>query len=378
MESNWWSKFKWIVSVYRDLKRSSSFYSTLGRRLIIGALCALPVSGLIYEFLLPEELYIEALNIDAANTSYFVYVISFATWLLGLCLIIFDIRSIASAARKVARVQISGLPGAAIDFPDYILSSAEKRCTREPIELGIHNPTKESIADHIARFNAELCVDLFSRFVVHRDCEGIYIGGLTRIPLLVAYGTFLKNISAKITYFDKFHREGKWKVLNDEDVNISFEIHENPCSPNAQGDIGIALGFSTQILKQQLPAALAENTIFLSPNTEKSRNLIMNQSNLERISESFKSIIDNLNTPDVRRVHLFLSVQSSLAIEIGRQYQEGTHRNWVIHNFDAEQGRYSWAIELSKSGIAEYKSADLKVNDTSVNTLEMACEVDMP
>ena len=54
-------------------------------------------------------------------------------------------------------------------------------------------------------------------------------------------------------------------------------------------------------------------------------------------------------------MHLFLSIQSSLAIELGRCYQEGTHKNWVIHNFDAQAGEYNWAVELSKSGIQEYQ-----------------------
>ena len=45
---------------------------------------------------------------------------------------------------------------------------------------------------------------------------------------------------------------------------------------------------------------------------------------------------------------------TKLAIEIGRKYQEGTHKNWVIHNYDAQFGAYNWAVELSKSGVMEY------------------------
>ena len=45
---------------------------------------------------------------------------------------------------------------------------------------------------------------------------------------------------------------------------------------------------------------------------------------------------------------------TKLAIEIGRKYQEGTHKNWVIHNYDAHAGTYIWALELSKSDVMEY------------------------
>jgi len=60
--------------------------------------------------------------------------------------------------------------------------------------------------------------------------------------------------------------------------------------------------------------------------------------------------------PNCNRVHLFLSVQSALAIEIGRRYQEGTQQNWVIHNFDPSSKSYNWALELSKSGVSAYSS----------------------
>jgi len=41
-----------------------------------------------------------------------------------------------------------------------------------------------------------------------------------------------------------------------------------------------------------------------------------------------------------------------LALDIGRRYQEGMHKNWVIHNFDASKDKYNWAVELSKNGLS--------------------------
>jgi hypothetical protein len=73
------------------------------------------------------------------------------------------------------------------------------------------------------------------------------------------------------------------------------------------------------------------------------------------LSNEIKGIIDRLSAPETKKVHLFLSIQSSLAIELGRCYQEVTHKNWVIHNFNAQASEYNWAVELSKSGLQEYK-----------------------
>jgi len=33
---------------------------------------------------------------------------------------------------------------------------------------------------------------------------------------------------------------------------------------------------------------------------------------------------------------MFLSVQISVALEIGRNYQEGMYKNYVVHNFNSD------------------------------------------
>jgi frataxin-like iron-binding protein CyaY len=61
----------------------------------------------------------------------------------------------------------------------------------------------------------------------------------------------------------------------------------------------------------------------------------MNQANLQRITESLEKIISQFSSdPNTKKIYLFLSVQSTLAIEIGRKFQEGMHKVWVIHNFN--------------------------------------------
>ena len=100
-----------------------------------------------------------------------------------------------------------------------------------------------------------------------------------------------------------------------------------------------------------MPVDIHEHIINISPSIKNERNLIKNQDNLQEISKKIGTLIDKLSAlPNCKRIHLFLSVQSALAIEIGRKYQEGTHKNWVIHNYDAQSGRYIWALELSKTG----------------------------
>lgn len=167
--------------------------------------------------------------------------------------------------------------------------------------------------------------------------------------------TLLRNLTAEVVYFDKFHKTSKWQTLKEENKQVSLKYENLINTPNVNGELGIAVGFTTQINKSQIPENLRNHTTLISASSQSERNLIQNQENLESISGEIQRIIDTLSTTDnVKRIHLFLSVQSSLAIQIGRIYQEGIHRNWVVHNFNPVEGGYEWAIEINRKGIALY------------------------
>ncbi|WP_408635958.1 SAVED domain-containing protein [Parendozoicomonas callyspongiae] len=85
----------------------------------------------------------------------------------------------------------------------------------------------------------------------------------------------------------------------------------------------LAIGSTTSISPQQLPVPLQGCTTILQPNTDCDRNLIKNQQNLIQLSGEVGRLIDQLSAlPDCQRVHLFLSVQSSFDLELGRRFQE--------------------------------------------------------
>lgn len=130
-------------------------------------------------------------------------------------------------------------------------------------------------------------------------------------------------------------------------------------SPN--GDIGIAIGFTTPIQLTQLPEFIKEYTTIISSSVGSERNLIKNQDNLHQLLHSIAQLIDKASALLVcERMHLFLSVQSTFALEIGRRFQEGIHKNWIIHNFDPTIGSYSWALELTANLVRYYGNENSK------------------
>tara|TARA_B100000446_G_scaffold188107_1_gene220426 strand:- start:38189 stop:39277 length:1089 start_codon:yes stop_codon:yes gene_type:complete len=341
MQSTFWSKFKWFFERILEFKKKAYPLSTLGARLI---LFGSPMTLIAIKVIFPPKFIIQGFEFTSNEIS----LISILPILVGCYLIHHEL---ALSARNTARVIITGLPGVSSVFPTGLLSKSEQKLSRETVELSAPDSDIDLL---IERYNAELCVDLFKRFVLQDGCQKLYIGGLARVPFLVAYGAFLRNVS-NIVLFDKVHRDGNWRLLNDENQAVEFLNISDLPKPNENGDVGLAVAFSTVINAGQLPASLQKHTKILRPSITGERNLILNQENLQHISGSLARMIDALSqSSEVKLIHLFLSVQSSLAIEIGRRYQEGTHKKWVIHNFNANDHCYDWAVKLSNSGLSSF------------------------
>ena len=349
-----WERFKWLIVTALKFKRTPYPKTKWGVWLCIAAMGSGFFSFGVIDIKFQNEFIVNTLNLTGQEPSlYSMYLSSFLT-LIGMGLIYSEWNL---KTRHTAKVFISALPGVSAHFPENILDPTEKAFCREPVTLGICQDTQESIDPQIKRFNAELEIGIFNRFILQDKGQRLYIGGLARIPFLVSYGTLLRNLSSELFYFDKFHRNGEWQLLSEENKQVAILSSNAIDKVNPTGDIGLVISFTTVIERHQLPSNIQGYTVDISPSVQQERNLIKNQNNLQQISRDIGILIDKLSAlAGCKRVHLFLSVQSALAIEIGRRYQEGTHKNWVVHNYEPSSGTYNWAIELSKSGITEYCS----------------------
>ncbi|NRA54106.1 MAG: SAVED domain-containing protein [Gammaproteobacteria bacterium] len=353
MKNNAWERLKWLWLSYLEMRKKAYPLATLGTKLIIASLSVVSIFNLAIRATIPEGYIINDVTYSTGEISLYSMLLGFITLIVGVMLIHADIRNLA---RNTAKVLITGMKGTSVRFPSELLSKSEKRDSRETVQLSISESDSSSLEDQISLYNSELAVGLYSRFILHNDCNRVYLGGLARVPFLVAYGACFRAVSTKVIYFDKFHRNSEWKLLNDESDQLTFDSYDiRNIKPNLNGDIGIALSFSNEIKSFHLPESIRENTIMMTSGNKVEKNLIKNQENLHSLTESLKAIIDNLSILEgCKKIHLFLAVQSTFALDIGRRYQEGTHKNWVIHNFNAAEGKYEWAIEISKTGITQY------------------------
>lgn len=343
---------RYIFDTYIRFCKSTYPMIKYGVRLLLGTPLLVGGINLLLYVPLPEDVDFKLMDISYGEVSYISIGTTIITTILGAILIVVGLIMAKQKARKTSKVLITSMLEESAEFPDDILTDIEKKDAREMVVLGLVE-TENYVNQSIKMFNAEQEVNIYDRFILNHDCKKVLLGGRARVPFLVAYGSRFRNISAKIVYFDQLHQNQKWELLDDvnEDISINYEDIES-IEANRNGDIGLAISFTSQILDSQLPPSIKNHTLMISSSVEPTRNLIKNQDNLQKISHEIKSIIDKLSVKiNCKYIHMFLSVQTSVALEIGRNYQEGMHKNFIVHNFDAVEGKYGWQIRICKNKI---------------------------
>lgn len=347
-----WERFKWTIEQIKQMKKKSAPFATLGVKLILGAITLFSIGGIALYVLLPPEFLINEIKYTNKEIPTYSLNIGLFIILIGILMILFEAYNYKKA-RKTGKLIINGMKEGFKEFPIDVLSYDEKNNSRDTIKIGIIEDIN-SFEKQIKYYNSEKDIDLYNRFIFNNEIEKLYVCGISRVPFLVAYGYCLKG-SVALKYIEKEHGTNKSFFLDDVNEKINIEKQNNEVNISPNGDVGIAIGFTTEIKKEHLPLMLQDNTLFIKPSIDVSRLLIKNQNNLEEIVKEIQKTIDIYSGKvNCKKIHLFLAIQTSFAIELGRHFQEGMHKNWIIYNFDGSQGKYSSAIELSKDGIKEF------------------------
>lgn len=348
-----WEKFKWFVEQIKQIKKKSAPFATLGTKLIIRSLITIGVGNIALYLIFPKGMLIEEFKVSNGELSIFTLILAVIVMIIGFGMILFEVLNY-KRARKTGKLIINGMKNGYKNFPIDILSFEEKNNSRDIINIGMIEEV-DNLEKQIEYYNSEKQIDLYNRFIFNDEVENLYVCGISRVPFLVAYGACLKgNVSVK--YIEREHSTNKSFFLDDVNQKINIIKMNEQIELSEYGDIGIAIGFTSEIHKEHLPEKLKGHTLFIKPSLEEDRLLIKNQDNLIEIVKKIQKIIDSYSSNSLcKKIHLFLSIQTSFAIELGRHFQEGIHKNWVIHNFDGRTGKYSWALEVSKDFLKKYE-----------------------
>lgn len=295
------------------------------------------------------------INITNDNPGLIVQIIGIIFLLFGALILIFEYFHIFS--EKVILYFGNTLNHGDSKPPKYAMSKND-RINPNIVQLGLINTyDKEELFDEYIHI-----LKSFKRREEHKESSKIYLAALGSTPYLFLLGTLIRNGHIKNEVLDYNRDKGKWYRLDSigekrthslmyEDTAISVDDKLEELVSNDSNAIGIALAYTFKIYKTSVPEELRENTLYLTHSLGFGNDRLDDIQSQTSLLDELALYIDRIRSVH-KEVHLFISAQASVCINIGKRYQDNTMENIYIHNFKGADRKYDWSISFNKGKIA--------------------------
>lgn len=207
---------------------------------------------------------------------------------------------------------------------------------------------------------------LIEQRIQNKHSKKVYIGALGSFPYLFLLGTLFRNAYSNIVILDyDRHAQGggKWYKLpsmNESNLKIchelmysemSIEDKINELNNSSSDEVGIALSYTFTVNKEAIPSELQSNTLYLKKSLGIGHDKLSNEEAQKALLNELSVYIATLWNQH-KKIHLFVSAQSSMCINIGKSYMNNAHGTLVLHNYDNSSKMYNWNIEFEKGNIS--------------------------
>jgi len=189
----------------------------------------------------------------------------------------------------------------------------------------------------------------------------IYLGALGSFPYLYLIGSLFRDgYSDKLQLLDYERGKSKWYILpkyKSEDIkhelmyqNENTTIEDELERISEFDDVGIALSYTFKIEKNTIIESFRDKTLFLRLSSGFGHD---NLSNIEVQTDLMKKVSGYISrlSGGKKKVHLFVSAQASVCLNLGRFYMNNSHGKIVLHNYDHSSKSYNWSITYEKGNI---------------------------
>jgi len=290
---------------------------------------------------------------DEANSLGYVFLF------IGLILLLHRYLTIQKDAVSLAYGR--GIENMNIQSPREVIPNSEKY---DCIEINLKN-IDSYIKDDVIQnyyFNKEL----IQTRTLNKNSKKIYIGALGSFPYLFLLGSLFRNAysNVEVLDFNRHKNGGKWyklPLLHEGEKLITHKltipsgqsienIINNFNINNKNNEVGIALGYTFTTNKNAIPKALKDNTLFLETSLGTGHDILSSeevQTELLKELSNYMALLWNGHN----KIHLFVSAQASMCINIGKMYMNNAHGLLVIYNYDNKSRLYNWSIEFNKGNL---------------------------
>ncbi|HIP43725.1 MAG TPA: SAVED domain-containing protein [Sulfurospirillum arcachonense] len=188
---------------------------------------------------------------------------------------------------------------------------------------------------------------LLEKRIKNKESVKVYIAALGSFPYLFLLGALAKNAYSNVKFidFNRYKDGGKWYTLplfkttndkithkllyNQDNTTINDEI--NRLNKN-DADIGIALGYTFPIKKEVVPSTLKNSTLYLTASEEPRHDILSSEESQESLLKDISYYLNSLSKPN-RNIHLFVSAQASMCMNIGKHYMDNAHGAILLYNY---------------------------------------------
>ena len=206
---------------------------------------------------------------------------------------------------------------------------------------------------------------LLENRIQNKNSKKIYVGALGSFPYLFLLGSLFKNAysNVQILDFDRYKNGGKWyklPLLYEKEILISHKIvieksksieeTINDFNNEDNNEVGIALGYTFATNKNAIPEVLKNNTLFLETSFDRGHDILSSEEVQTKLLKELSSYMASL-WEGHDKIHLFVSAQSSMCINIGKNYMNNAHGVLVLYNYDNNLKSYNWSIEYDRGEI---------------------------
>jgi hypothetical protein len=235
------------------------------------------------------------------------------------------------------------------------------RPTAEPVLLKISDSyNRQEVIEFYNRYDSIVHERAFNSHVIKN-----YVAALGGFPYLFLIGSMFRDAydtHIGIMDFDRTKNGGVWYELPTYRDDKELLTHELMYQENVSIDdeiarlkefdeVAIALSYTFSIEKNTIEENLRDKTLYLKLSTGHGHDKLCDAESQGIVLKELSSYIAVLSGRD-KKVHLYVSAQSSICINIGRTYMNNAHGNLILHNYDHKDEANNWSISFIKGVVS--------------------------
>jgi len=189
--------------------------------------------------------------------------------------------------------------------------------------------------------------------VDRRDLSLVY-GGLAPVPLTFLTGVLIDD-EGEAVILDWDRHTGTWRELDDADDSKRFRIAGlSSVEQDATEEVAMAVSVSYKVIARDVRSVIGDIPLVELALDGGSPDCHWSEEKQRALGQQFLDTAIDLSGRGVKRIHVFLAAQNSVAFRFGRLYDKRNLAEVVVYQYQrAKHPPYPWGILMPVCGIEQ-------------------------